>query len=38
MNFKKSRLTGHLDRKHGKRAETLIQSEWQNLYQVHGSL
>ena len=35
---KKSRLRGSLNREHSKRAETLIQSQRQQLYHIHWSL
>ena len=35
---KKSCLRGSFDRKHGKRAKTIIQYQRQHLYQIHWSL
>ena len=35
LTSKKSRFRGALDRQHGKRAETLLQSERQHLYQSY---
>ena len=35
---KKSRLRGHLELAHGKRAEALIQSQRQDLYHINWSL
>ena len=31
---KKSRFKGSFDRQHGKRAQTLLQSEWQHRYHI----
>ena len=35
---KKSRLKGHLNRQHGKRVETLIQSQRKHIYHIPSSL